>query len=404
MSRIPLHADNEMQFFIDTTAGGNYDGSGSIGTGNTYASAAGDVVLTLPGNTVSLTAAQFMANIIDGSIENEVHQDSDQASSFTLKIIWDDQFALTHFFLTANCRLIKGPGGNGYWIWRGWRSPLFSNQFCVGVKTKPLEPCLAALAFDYAMMTLYFRSQPIQAVMYTGLVSADTSPGPKCAIDFQIDLQPSGEVITVPGSAASFTVGGNALDQSQTVFYPLLRYSIRLKNMITMPLAPAMKLMNTVNSTPLPVQLGPAFTQFTGGVASPVMYMPPEFALFEGISDIHQRVSPIGTFIYDYEYTWLISPINFNYVFNPALITGGTAGADASGYTIGSPTATAPTAGTGSPVMISFGSSKPFAGSNPTNWPFVRPDQQKYAIADHAGHDGNTDSLLLYAIFAPTGS
>ena len=236
MPRTQKFADNELQFVIDTTAGGIWDqsyASPGAPNGQGYTSLAQGWTLTIPpaggdpGSTVTLDAGQFPVNIPDGTIQSDLSLDRDGESQITFRVIWDDSVALTHYFLSCNNQVVYagsgfGGGTKGYGIWRGWRHPLYVNQFCVGVSMKPAEPPTNALYFDYALLTLTFKSAPISGPFPLSIPNADFASvlNWRPTIEYEVDLQPSGEVITVPASEAAqgFTVHGTPTGEPETVF------------------------------------------------------------------------------------------------------------------------------------------------------------------------------------------
>jgi hypothetical protein len=279
--------------------------------------------------TSVITGTQvFPTAIVEGTLLGDFKQGAGSNASCSFFCAWNDAANLASYLLYCNTQTIAGV----YAISFGAAHPLYNRCFCNEVKIAPVGDNVPKTTSGYQTKYSFARLD----CTYAPYAFDPSSP----TVIREESLEISGQVISIPSQ--TITVSGTATTNPQSIYYPLMRYSITIFGLSTLPLAAIKTCMNTVNSTNLTIELGGSITDTATA----------EFALYEGISQTKRTITTQGTSKWDITHTWLISPINFNFVLNPDAISGT--------VKITTPYGTAPDV-------------------------FVRPDQVIYQKTDHAG-------------------
>ena len=264
----------------------------------------------------------YYTNIVDGSVTVNVQRGTASDATCSFYCRFQDQFAVATYLLTANNQTV-----GVYGMMLGAVHPIYTQFFCDDVKIEMVGENITETTWPYVKLNCTYRPRVFEFGSPT--------------IIREESLRITGQVLTIPG--AMMTYGGTPSSSPDTLYYPLLQYSVKVFNVTTLPLSTVLTCMNTVNSNTLTIQLG----------GSGTFSVPAGYALYEGIGDTSRTITLTGGDNWTITHTWLISPIKHNLIFVPELLN--TVTSNITTNIVGSAAAC-----------------------------FVMPDQPKYLTQDHS--------------------
>lgn len=320
-------------------------------------------VNTFGGNFTSVITgtAHFPTGMPDGTMNANFKAGEGTQSRASFICRFEDHYTLAYFFLNCFTQVI-----GLYAISLGASHPLYSNHYCTEVDIVPVEPNITSTTWRY--MQLNCTYQPASFDL------GNPQPVREEA------LEVTGEFIQIPVSSPVYrslgeesigmyngrTISGKATGKTETIFYPMMRYTVTLFQVQNLPLNTILPLMGTVNSNTFKIRLGTGQNgaSFNGNLDLGHLQDPTlpvgngnfynvggGYALYEGIGRTKRTLTQVGSTRFDIGHSWLISPIPHNMIPNESLITG-------------------------SVTLI------PTIGQTPDI--FVMPDQPTYQVADHS--------------------